>query len=88
MRALIAAPILGLSLLAGCAQPEYLLSERTDAAPAATTPPRPPSASERLVIVRLAVIAASGQYFSKCPCCSNASSAEEYASHSDRRTAR
>ena len=28
------------------------------------------------------------QYFSKCPCCSNASSSAEYASHSDRRTAR
>jgi hypothetical protein len=36
MRALVAAPILCLSLL-GCAQPQYLLSERTDAAPAATT---------------------------------------------------
>ncbi len=37
MRALIAAPLLGLSLLGGCAQPQYLLSERTDPAPTATT---------------------------------------------------
>ena len=37
MRALIAAPLLSLSLLGGCAQPQYLLSERTDAAPLATT---------------------------------------------------
>ena len=36
MRALVAAPLLCLSLL-GCAQPQYLLSERTDGAPAATT---------------------------------------------------
>lgn len=36
--AFIAAPLVGLSLLGGCAQqPQYLLSERTDAAPLATT---------------------------------------------------
>jgi hypothetical protein len=37
MRVLIAAPLLGLTLLGSCAQPQYLLSERTDSAPAATT---------------------------------------------------
>lgn len=36
MRNLITAPLLALSL-AGCAQPQYLLTERTDPAPAATT---------------------------------------------------
>src|SRR5690349_8204982 len=35
--AVVVAPLLGLSLLGGCSQPQYLLSERTDAAPLATT---------------------------------------------------
>jgi hypothetical protein len=34
---LLALSLLGFSLLGGCAQPRYLLSERTDPAPAATT---------------------------------------------------
>src|SRR5476649_230190 len=34
---LLSLPLLCFSFLGGCAQPQYLLSERTDAAPAATT---------------------------------------------------
>lgn len=37
MRALMAIPLLGLTLLGGCGQRQYLLSERIDEAPTATT---------------------------------------------------
>lgn len=37
MRSLIVAPLLGLSLLGGCAQPQYMFSEQAGSAPSAAT---------------------------------------------------